>query len=85
MVSRTDYNELEVKAAYSVLMELIRLLGEYKENIVLVGGWVPQIIFQNVSKGTPKFPFLVYDMFMTCRVKPVLMPAQLVPILRGLA
>jgi len=30
-------------------MELIRLLGEYKENIVLVGGWVPQIIFRNVE------------------------------------
>jgi predicted nucleotidyltransferase len=47
MVTRTDYNEVEVKAAYSVLIEIIRLLGEYRDKIVLVGGWVPQILFHN--------------------------------------
>ena len=47
MVTRADYNQIAVNAAYSVLIELIRVLGEYRENIVLIGGWVPQILFQN--------------------------------------
>ena len=47
MVTRADYNQIAVNAAYSVLIELVRVLGEYRENIVLIGGWVPQILFQN--------------------------------------
>ncbi len=46
MVTRTDYNQIAVKAAYSVLIEVVRILGEYRENIVLIGGWVPQFLFQ---------------------------------------
>ena len=45
MVSRKDYNELMVKAAKSVLLELAHLLGEYHDAIVLVGGWVPPLLF----------------------------------------
>lgn len=47
MVTRTDYNQIAVNAAYSVLIEIVRVLGEYRDNIVLIGGWVPQILFQN--------------------------------------
>jgi len=47
MVTRTDYNQIAVNAAYSVLLEIVRVLGEYRDNIVLIGGWVPQILFQN--------------------------------------
>lgn len=47
MVTRTDYNTIAIQAAHSVLMEIIRVLGEYRDKIVLVGGWVPQILFQN--------------------------------------
>jgi hypothetical protein len=50
MVTRTDYNQIAVNAAYSVLIELIKVLGEYRDNIVLIGGWVPQILFQNKSE-----------------------------------
>ena len=35
---------LWVMAARSVLVELVHLLGEYWENIVLVGGWVPELL-----------------------------------------
>ena len=41
MVTRHDYNQEMVEAARSVLIELIHLLGEYREDMVLVGGWVP--------------------------------------------
>jgi hypothetical protein len=50
VVTRTDYNQIAVKAAYSVLIEVVRILGEYRDNIVLIGGWVPQFLFQNESE-----------------------------------
>lgn len=43
MVSRKDYNAIQVEAARSVLIELTHLLAEYKEEIVLIGGWVPAL------------------------------------------
>lgn len=49
MVTRTDYNQIAVKAAYSVLIEVVRILGEYRKDIVLIGGWVPQFLFQQKS------------------------------------
>lgn len=45
MVTQKDYSEELVKAAHSVLLELFHLLGEYREDIVLVGGWVPEFLF----------------------------------------
>lgn len=44
MVSRRDYNAEAVEAARSVLVELVHLLGEYRDDIVLIGGWVPMFI-----------------------------------------
>ena len=45
MVSKKDYNEIMVKAAKSVLIELSHILGEYHDGIVLIGGWVPPLLF----------------------------------------
>jgi hypothetical protein len=47
MVRRRDYSKEMVAAAQSVLIELVHLLGEYREQIVLVGGWVPKLICPN--------------------------------------
>jgi hypothetical protein len=44
VVVRTDYSQELVEAAHSVLLELTRLLGEYRDEIVLVGGWVPALL-----------------------------------------
>ena len=41
---RTDYTADAVKAARSVLLELTHLLGEYRDDIVVVGGWVPELL-----------------------------------------
>jgi hypothetical protein len=38
------YSRDLVEAAHSVLLELARLLGEYRDDLVVVGGWVPQLI-----------------------------------------
>ncbi|MGV8058743.1 MAG: hypothetical protein AB2L12_12075 [Smithellaceae bacterium] len=44
MVTRKDYTADAVEAAKSVLIELSHLLGEYRDNIVLIGGWVPELL-----------------------------------------
>lgn len=41
MVTRRDYNAEQVQAAKSVLLELGLVLGEYRDKLVLVGGWAP--------------------------------------------
>ena len=45
MVSpRDDYTEAAVEAARQVMLELIRILGEYRDSLVVVGGWVPELV-----------------------------------------
>jgi len=44
MVTRRDYTAEAVAAARSVLIELVHLLGEYREHTVLIGGWVPELL-----------------------------------------
>ena len=44
MVTRRDYTAEGVEAARSVLIELVHLLGEYKDDMVLIGGWVPEVL-----------------------------------------
>ena len=42
--TRTDYSADAVAAARTVMLELVRLLGEYRDEIVIVGGWVPKLL-----------------------------------------
>lgn len=51
MVTRRDYTADAVEAARSVLIELVHLLGEYKDDIVLIGGWIPEVLFP--PSGSP--------------------------------
>lgn len=44
MVTHRDYNREAVEAARSVLLEILHILGEYRGDIVLVGGWVPSLL-----------------------------------------
>ena len=41
---RIDYTAAAVDAAKSVLIELTHILGEYRDDIVLVGGWIPELL-----------------------------------------
>jgi len=43
-VKQRDYSKEIVEAARSVLLEIMRILGEYKEDIAVVGGWVPELL-----------------------------------------
>jgi len=46
MVTRYDYGKTEVDACLSVLVELMTVLGEFRDNIVLIGGWVPYFLLE---------------------------------------
>lgn len=50
MVTRKDYTAEAVEASRSVLLELMCLLGAYKENIVLIGGWIPEFLVPRASE-----------------------------------
>lgn len=41
MVTREDYTDEAVEQCLSVMVEIMTVLGEYRDHIVLVGGWVP--------------------------------------------
>ena len=47
MVTRRDYLDEAVEAARSVMIELVHLLGKYRESLVLIGGWVPELLLPN--------------------------------------
>lgn len=47
--SMNDYPLDAVEAAKSVLVELVHILGEYRDDMVIVGGWVPPLLMPNSS------------------------------------
>lgn len=42
--SRLDYPPDAVEAAKSVMVELVHILGEYRDEMIIVGGWVPFLL-----------------------------------------
>jgi len=50
VIKRTDYTAEAVEAARSVLLELTHLLGEYRDSIAIVGGWVPQLLIDHAPR-----------------------------------
>ena len=49
--TRTDYPADAVAAARAVMLELVRLLGAYRDEIVIVGGWVPELLLSFAQPG----------------------------------
>ena len=45
--SSVDYSEGQKKASHRVLVELVNLFDEYRDDIRIVGGWVPDLMFPN--------------------------------------
>ncbi|MGL4484295.1 MAG: hypothetical protein ACRCUS_05040 [Anaerovoracaceae bacterium] len=43
--SKVDYSEGQRKAAHMILLELSNLFNEYADDILVVGGWVPDLMF----------------------------------------
>ncbi len=44
MVNRGSYGKIETELCLSVLLELHTILGEFRDRIVLVGGWIPYFL-----------------------------------------
>jgi hypothetical protein len=49
-INRIDYTADAVKAAHSVMLELSHLLAEYQDGIVIVGGWVPELLLATTKQ-----------------------------------
>jgi len=47
MVTKLDYIKKEVDICLSVMVEIMTILGEYRDSIVLVGGWVPYFMIKD--------------------------------------
>ena len=45
LITQTDYTEGQREAARRVLVEVGNVLHDYWENILVVGGWVPELLF----------------------------------------
>lgn len=45
VTSKKDYGRDEVTAAKSVLIEVMHILGDYSDDLILIGGWVPELLF----------------------------------------
>ena len=50
MVKQSDYQEPEVQACYSVLLEILTVLGEFRKDIIIVGGNVPPLIIPSAKE-----------------------------------
>ena len=50
MVKQSDYGEAEVQACLSVLLEVMTVLGELRENVVIAGGSVPSLLFPSAKE-----------------------------------
>jgi len=46
------YQSRNTEAAHRVLIELMQILGEYREKMILIGGWVPYLHFGNEHIGS---------------------------------
>lgn len=40
-----DYSEGQKDAAYMILGEIVNLLNEFADNIRIIGGWVPSLLY----------------------------------------
>ena len=49
-MSRSDYGEKEVEACRSVLLELVHVLSEFKNHMIIIGGWVPTFLFPRAEE-----------------------------------
>ena len=50
MVTKSNYSKKEVDTCLSVIVEVMTILGSYRDRIVLIGGWVPYFILDNQGK-----------------------------------
>src|SRR3990172_9032945 len=50
MVTRRDYTAEAAEACKAVLIELVHLMGEFRDHMVVVGGWVPALLLPEAAE-----------------------------------
>jgi hypothetical protein len=50
LVTKSNYSKKEVGTCLSVIVEVMTILGSYRDKIVLIGGWVPYFILDKQGK-----------------------------------
>jgi len=45
MTIKPDYSQIQTEAARRILIEVMNILEEYKEDMRVVGGWVPDLYY----------------------------------------
>jgi len=68
VTTRRDYAAEAVAAAKSVLMELLQILGEFRDQMVVVGGWVPGLLLPDAPE--PHVGTLDIDIALDLRYLP---------------
>lgn len=47
---RDDYNERQVEAAHRVLVDIGQVLADFRDCLVVVGGWLPDLLLQDAEE-----------------------------------
>lgn len=50
MVTRRDYTAEAAEACKAVLIELVHLMGAFRDHMVVVGGWVPTLLLPEAAE-----------------------------------
>ena len=50
MTTRRDYNAEALQAVRNALIELVQILGEFRDHIVVVGGSVPGLLLRDAAE-----------------------------------
>lgn len=61
-MNKGEYPADETQAAISVLAELLTYLGPYRDDIVVIGGWVPFFLTQGIAIDEPHIGSLDVDL-----------------------
>lgn len=43
--SQTDYSAGQKEAAHRILVEIVNILNDYRDDMLIIGGWVPDLLF----------------------------------------
>lgn len=46
----SEYSEGKIKACHAVLIELVHILGDFADDMAIVGGWVPSLLIPNAQE-----------------------------------
>src|SRR5947199_10364274 len=47
---RADYSDRQIEAAHRVLVDVGQVLGSFEDSLVVVGGWVPDLLMEAVEE-----------------------------------